>query len=310
MMRSSHVLCPLDLSAHSRRTFDRAASIAALDGGSVTVLYVSPTPSLAAMPYVGPDGLAPFPYPEVDRAKVMADMNAVLGLPRDVGVPVAIEIVEAPSVHREILGQAARLQADIIVMGTHGRSGVERLLLGSVAEKVLRTAPIPVVTVPGAAAPRAGFRRIVCGVDFSEWSGDGLEYAAAFAATSGAALTVVHVVEAPPVAADPMVGVVLEAPDYREALVRGSTRHLREYVAAHVDGSAPVKRLITQGRAAAEILQTASDEDADLIVLGIRGRNAVDRFVFGSTADHVVRQASCAVLTVRGPRPAARKAAS
>jgi nucleotide-binding universal stress UspA family protein len=310
MLRSAHVLCPIDCSEFSRRTFDRAASIAALGTGSVTVLHVVPMPAPSAvMPYLGPEGLAPFPYPEIDREKLTAEVEAALGLPRDVGVPVTIAIVEAPSVYREILAQAARLHAEIIVMGTHGRSGVERLLLGSVAEKVLRTSTIPVLTVPAAATP-APVRRIVCAVDFSENSGHGLEYAAALAEAAGAGLTVVHVVEMPPIATDPIVGVVFEPEDYYERLVREGTRHLHDFVEAHVGEPSLVTQIVGKGRAPAEILRTADQEAADVIVLGIQGRNAVDRFVFGSTADRVVRHASCPVLTVRASRPAVRKAAS
>jgi nucleotide-binding universal stress UspA family protein len=314
MLRPTHILCPIDLSDISRRTFERAVALARPGGGSVTVLYVAPAPGAAAMPYVGPEAVAAFPLPEIDREQLTATMKALLGLPGNLGVPVTLEITEAPSVHREILAQAGRLGADLIVMGTHGRRGVDRLMLGSVAQKVLRTSVVPVLTVPPSAArgasPESVFRRIVCGVDFSGSSANGLEQAAAIAEGTGAELTVVHVVEAPPVVADPMIGVVPEPPDYRDTLVRDATRHLHDFIARHVGHRARVTGLVTKGTAAIEILRTAGDHRADLIVLGTHGRNAVDRLLFGSTADRVVRQAACPVLTVRDARPAVRKAAS
>jgi nucleotide-binding universal stress UspA family protein len=312
MLGSNQILCPIDCSEFSRRTFDRAVAIAKVGGGSVTVLHVAATPSASVMPYVGPEGLAPFPYPEIDRTKLAAKIKALLGLPRDVGVPVAVEIAEAHAVPEEILAQADRVGAALIVMGTHGRSGFERLLLGSVTEKVLRTAAIPVLAVPAtvpALVPSAqsGFRRIVCGVDFSECSVNGLEYAADLAAAAGAALTVVHVVEASPVAVDPMTGVIYEAPAYRESLLRQGAGHLHDFIAGHVGQRAAAAEVVAIGKSWKEILRIAADQRADLIVLGIHGRNVVNRLVFGSTTDRVVRQATCPVLTVP---PSAQSAAA
>ena len=99
---------------------------------------------------------------------------------------------------REILDCAATLPADLIVMGTHGHSGFEHLLLGSVTEKVLRKATCPVLTVP----PRAGdtslpFKHVLCAVDFSASSLKGLDFALSMAEEADAVITIVHVLEWP-----------------------------------------------------------------------------------------------------------------
>src|SRR5439155_13561294 len=97
---------------------------------------------------------------------------------------------------RRILEHAASLPADLIVLGTHGRSGFEHLLLGSVAEKVLRQARCPVLTVPpksGAAPPL--YKRLLCPVDFSEPSIRALRFALSIAQESGPHVTVLHAFE-------------------------------------------------------------------------------------------------------------------
>ena len=116
-------------------------------------------------------------------------------------------VVEAYDVYREILAQADRLQSNLVVMGTHGRSGFERLFLGSTAEKVLRKARCPVMTVPpkapdAMASGLAPFKRIVCGIDFSKSSHVALDYAMSLAQENGAALAVVHVIEIHPMYVD------------------------------------------------------------------------------------------------------------
>ena len=94
------------------------------------------------------------------------------------------------------------MAADLVVMGTHGRSGFERLVLGSVTERVLRKSACPVLTVPkgipDVATPPVLFNRIVCAVDFSDCSMHALNYAMSLAQEADAHLTVVHVIELPP----------------------------------------------------------------------------------------------------------------
>jgi nucleotide-binding universal stress UspA family protein len=200
------------------------------------------------------------------------------------------------------------MPADLIVMGTHGRSGFERLLLGSITEKVLRKAECPVLSVPthvpdAVPAPPALFKSIVCAIDYSDCSMHALEYATSLAHEADAQLTVVHVIELPP-------GVPRDAHE----TVGGGPRSLREYVAlAEEDRRARLSEAISEsmrtyctvgtvlaaGKPYQEILRVSEAQQADLLVIGIHGRGPVDRLLFGSTAQHLVRQASCPVLTLR-----------
>ena len=141
-------------------------------------------------------------------------------------------VAEAYDVYREILTQADRLQSNLVVMGTHGRSGFERLFLGSTAEKVLRKARCPVMTVPPKSADAmasglAPFKRIVCAVDVSRSSQVALDYAMSLAQENEAALAVVHVIETHPMDVDftPPAAIDLHAGSSRRRA--GCTRWFR-----------------------------------------------------------------------------------
>lgn len=173
MIRLVHVLCPVDFSEISQHALDHAAAIARWYEARLTLLYV-----FANLPTMD---LPPLVLEDADRERLMSDLRRMASaVPRD--VPVEFDIQEAPYIHEEILAQVGARHADLLVVGTHGRSGFQRLFLGSVTEKVIRKATCPALVVP----PRAPdvpagspiqFRRILCAVDLSESSLDALAYA-------------------------------------------------------------------------------------------------------------------------------------
>jgi nucleotide-binding universal stress UspA family protein len=196
MVRIDRILCPIDFSEFSRHAFDRALAIAESHRATVTALHVVRI-ALASplLPYVEPATLGPFEMPPAERARIVESLRRFLEVDHGLDAVVAFEAVEAPEVAPEILAQAESRGTDLIVMGTHGRSGFERLMLGSVTEKILRKARSPVLTVPAAApgdsiAARQPFGRILCGLDFSECAMTGLRFAHALAEESGARLGV------------------------------------------------------------------------------------------------------------------------
>ena len=171
MIEIRRILCPIDFSDHSRRALDHAIAIARWYESTVTVLHVfSPAPVAAFGP--GPVVFEPIVLTPADRDQLLADTKAFAETESAPGV--AIEaVVREGNTAGEILEQAIGMTADLLVIGTHGRSGFERLLLGSVAEKVLRKASCPVMTVPKGLpdAVPAGpvlYKRILCPVDFSD----------------------------------------------------------------------------------------------------------------------------------------------
>ena len=319
MVRIEKILCPIDFSDFSRHAFDRALAIARSHRAELTVLHVVPIRlATPVLPYIEPQTLGPFEMSAADRERIVRELQQFLAVDALTGVRLAFETTEAPDVHEEILVHADRLPADLIVMGTHGRSGFERLMLGSVTERVLRKARRPVLTVPAGspdagASGRGAFDRILCAVDFSECSMAALGYAASLAEESQARLAVLHVIELAPPAYDPLVGPPIDLPGYRQACETAGRERLRNVIPMAIRTStsiaAGIEEMVVCGKPHHEILRIAEEWRSDLIVLGVHGRNVVDRLLFGSTVEPVVRRAHCPVLTVRPMAPAARAAA-
>ena len=274
-------------------------------GAAVTVLHV--TPAAAPPPYPPGAPVVLPPLAETDRDGVVAAVRRFADAEVGTQVPIDVELREGP-VAAEILRHSMSAPTDLIVMGTHGRSGFERLFLGSVTEKVLRTATCPVLTVPRGMddvvpVSKALYARILCAVDFSDCSVRALHYAVWLAQQTNARLTVAHVVERP---ADLPAGVhetvaggPRTADDYVAEAVVDRRARLNDLVPENVRASCTVDVVVAVGSAYRELLSLARTDAHDLIVLGIHGRGAIDLLLVGSTAQHVVRQASCPVLTLR-----------
>lgn len=304
MIRIKRILCPIDFSEMSRHAFDRAVGIGRCYGATISILHVLPAPSAVPAILYGPEGPGPFGFQTVDRELARAEIPKFLGL--DVGLAGAVDyyVLEGQSVHKEILVQTERLEADLVVIGTHGRSGFDRLFLGSVAEKILRTSEVPVMVVPPHAhdaAPigREPFQSIVLATDFSVGSEAALRYAASLAQHGDARLTIVHVVEPIPVGHDPLVGGSFDIIGYRAQLERDAMTTLKKVIPDWVRLGCETEEVVLTGKPSRQILSLAEDRRADLIVLGVHGRNALDRLLFGSTAEQLVRRATCPVLAVR-----------
>ena len=302
MIAVRRILCPIDFSEHSRRALDHAVAIARWYGSSITALHViAPPPVPAFGP--GPVMFEPAMMTSVDREQVIATLDQFVRAEAAPGVAIASAVREG-SAATEVLAQAGEMNADLVTIGTHGRSGFERLLLGSVTEKVLQKAPCPVLTVPSehpgtVPASPVVFKRILCPTDFSESATRALDYAVSLAQEADGDLTVLHVLpngyESTDVVADGRM-TLADFMRQREADLR---ERLSEAVPADVAAFCRVHTLMTRGKPWQEILREATERQSELIVMGVQGRAALDLMVFGSTTQHVVRQASCPVLTVR-----------
>jgi nucleotide-binding universal stress UspA family protein len=305
MIEIRRILCPIDFSDYSRRALDHAIAIARWYESTVTVLRVfSPAPVAAFGP--GPVVFEPIVLTPVDRDQLLADTKACAQAESAPGITIEA-VVREGNTAAEILEQAASMKADLLVIGTHGRSGFERLVLGSVAEKVLRKATGPVLTVPKLApdAVPAGpvlYRRILCPVDFSDSSLNALKYAMSMAQEADGQLTVLHVVEHEFENRVDMASVAYDAGttigDFLKKREEALRQRLRETVAGASEFCS-VDSLMTDGKPWREVLRIATERQSDLIVMGVQGRGAADLLFFGSTTQHVVREASCPVLTLR-----------
>jgi nucleotide-binding universal stress UspA family protein len=302
MVSITRILCPIDFSEFSRHALTRALAIAEARRATVVALHVVPLPSPVYPAYVEVMPTTPTMLEPAEREAIAQALDLFVARHNTANVVIETDVVDAPTVHGEILAQADRTHADLIVMGTHGRSGFQRLFLGSVTEKVLRAAKPPVLIVGATAETRAGapasFGRIVCAIDFSPCSLTAFNYALSLAEGTGAQITALNVLEWIPIGSDPLFA-PYDPTGAQDAMTRSAREHLHAVVTERAAKGVEVEELVVAGRPHREILHAAAARDADLIVLGIHGKNAVDRMLFGSTAEPVVRRATCPVLTVR-----------
>jgi nucleotide-binding universal stress UspA family protein len=298
MIKLTRILCPVDFSDFSSHALDHALGIALWYGASVTALYV--LPPVGSLIPSGDPGLYPgFVFTPEDLQQLKTQLETFVA-ERHGGVPTESVVLEG-SVSGLIAQTARELPADLLVMGTHGRSGFDRLVLGSVTEKMLRKAPCPLLTVPrrasGAVARPTLFRRILCGVDFSTASFRALRYAESLAEESDAHLRIIHVLE-PASMFEPVVMGGPGAPALNPNAVAAAREHLRGLISKEARVYSHVTETVTVGKAYREILREATEDRAELIVIGAHGGWAGPG-AFGSTTNHVVRDATCPVLSVR-----------
>ena len=198
-------------------------------------------------------------------------------------------------VSQEVLRMADESGADLIAMGTHGRTGLRRLLAGSVAIAVLRGARCAVLALRSHdhRYEAKEIRVILHPTDFSDGSKAALRVARSLARDLGARLLILHVMPSEIFVSEAVIPV--DPATYRTTL---------EAMRGHLDGpdlKYPVEARLGQGTAADESLRVAQEVECDLIVMGTHGRTGLGRLLMGSVAESVLPRADCPVIVVKGP---------
>ncbi len=279
----STILHPTDCSDSAGRALEVAARFATAHRATLVILHAEVVHGASS----SERGTALDEYVATAR-------RLVRSLAKDpTAAQVAVELVEARTffAHDAIRETAAERHADLIVMGTHGRRGLSRLLLGSNAERVLREASCPVLTVRADAAVPAGdeFRELLVPVDFSDRSRRGLDDALALAAHWRGRVSVLHVMEPLP-------------PWARYELGGDPHERAEERLRAWVGDVPDVRCLVVKGHAAAEIARVADDLKVDLIVMSSRGATVAEWLLVGAVTERVCRMARVPVLAMRQER--------
>ena len=197
-----------------------------------------------------------------------------------------------------ILTYAWDNKADLIVMGTHGRSAASQIFLGNVAEEVVREAPCPVLSVKREDEGKSlgDMGRVLVPVDFSTTSTTAIEKAVEMPIPAAAELHLLHVLEQP-IMVSPDVGALPLVPVEERAEATARLREIARDIQAQNPSLKPEIH-VCEGVPAREILSFAKKQDVNLIVTGTHGRTGLRRLLFGSVAEKVVRQAHCPVFTV------------
>lgn len=293
---SRKILFATDFSDASEVAFRAASAMGARESATVGVCHVL-LPPKAVPAWLQGQVLTD---EEVERRTREALGGRAAAL-KNAGVPGVETFVERGDFYASIVQRAEAFGADLILVGSHGRTGVARLLLGSVAEKVVRHAHCAVLVARE--GPEKG--PVLASSDFSEASQAGLRAAAREAARAGSELVVLHVVDIDLAGAFPYgvdaAGVLEAMKDSKEA------REMHEALAkaaSAATGTLDVKVTLdfAVGDPAAAIVQRAEDLGARLVVLSTHGRTGLSRVLLGSVAEKVVRHAPASVLAVRTPQ--------
>jgi nucleotide-binding universal stress UspA family protein len=294
------ILCPVDFSEASRRALLHALGIARQHDASITAVHVQSAFAIAA---------------EVEAGLYVDALPSAQDALRDfvdrttTGMSARIKLVwRTGDAVRGILEQAERGSSDLIIMGTHGRSGIARVLLGSVTERVLREALRPVLTIPAAATtPASGKEKpigvILCPSDFSRSCRKALKLALSIREQTDARLMLMHVLQWPAFSGGtlplPVVAEInTDADDWRgEALAT-----LEQGLPQDARSGRHHTAMVVPGRPSQTILRIAEEEHAGLIVMGVQSRGTIDRLLFGSTTREVLQAAHCPVLLIRADK--------
>lgn len=273
------LLCPSDFSAQAQRALGVAVELAERQRGELRALYVSPPEGVSGAS--GRERLERF----VEAART-----------REVAVSVALQEGDPAS---RIAAEAAAWAADLVVMGSRGCAG-GRWAVGSVTERMLHSSPCPVLVVARPEIPQLRAfapSHILCPYDFSDSAERALEYAAALARVLGAKLTLLQVLEWFS-GEEPRLEDELTVPELQIDLAEGARSRLEAVVPADLRGPGRSRALVAAGRPHRAVLRVADERGVDLIVLGVHCGRELDRSLFGSTMNHVVREAVCPVLAV------------
>lgn len=277
------ILCPIDFSELSHTAFEFACSLARAYQAHLLIMHVGTEPTVP--PIGGVSILTPEEYEASLRESLKQYQTEAESASSETLVVLGQQAAE------RITSAARDNEADLIVMGTHGRSGISRALLGSVAEKVVRTAPCPVITLKAPMRQRGKlrFRTILHPTDLSEASSSAFQVACNLAKHHRARLIILYV-ESPGSRPD-----TWSRKDEIES-------ELIECLRSHhlLKNGADVAYEVVHGSPGEMILDIADSHQADLIVMGTHGRTGLRRLAMGSVAEAINRKAKCPVLTIGG----------
>ena len=295
------ILFATDFSRWARRAEDYACALACSWKASLTVLSVAEFP-----PGLNPD----YPVNQQYLGDLLKTASSQLidlkGRAERRGIAVTTRVATGiPS--EEVMTAARAEDSDLIVVGTRGKTGLAHILLGSTAERVIRGAPCPVLTVRMEPADNEGenslsrpvtLERILVPVDFSDCSLDALGYAVEVAQQAKASVMLLHVLEPVSYGLDFDLGHIRTREDLRASW----TKRLEELASSHRHSDVAVDVQLRGGFPSDSIIDSAQILPCDLIVMGTHGRRGISHALSGSVAEAVLRKARCPVVAVRSQK--------
>jgi nucleotide-binding universal stress UspA family protein len=289
------ILCPVDFSEFSTRAYRHALSLAEHYRAKLVALHVVELWKYPYADYAATDGGDYGNFRQSIHKGGKEQLQEFVNKHSDGGMKPELAVCEgrAPD---SILSFAKDQKTDLIVMGTHGRRGFDRLMLGSATDRVMREASCPVLAVcqpprDSVAASEKGhyahhLNRILACTDFSENSDRALDYAISATEEYNAELTLMHVVEHVP------------SPTGAEEVIATATVQLDKLIPAERRKPLKIRTVVQMGKPYQRIVEYAQQAQIDLVTMGVRGAGAWDRAIFGSTTYRVIQLGSSPVLAV------------
>jgi nucleotide-binding universal stress UspA family protein len=300
-MMIRNILVPIDFSEMSIEAIKTATRLARRFGASVHLAHVRQF--AYASGFLPAPPMDPFPVMpnEQDAEKNAAKDLHVLA--RDCDVPSATcHAISGGPAFDEICRVAQNIAADLIVMPTHGRTGLKHVFLGSTAERIVQHSPCPVFVVRekkrrSKTGPLHSINTILVPVDFSDCSREGLQYAIGFANEFGTRIILLHATYLGYIYSSEGTA-IYDIPALQKAARKDAQRHMRQLVRSVNFEGVKFETAFTDGSPASDICAFAKDHDVDLIVTSTHGLTGLKHALIGSVAEQVVRRAFCSVLVV------------
>lgn len=286
------ILIATDFSPHAERAMAHGLSLARIFDADVELM----TSFFASALALGPDAFAlPEGYVAQLEAGARKRLDEAAKAPLETGLSVSCTLADdAPA--DAICKRARATAADLVVIGTQGRQGLSRAILGSVAERTIRLAPCSVLTAHAESPEPGPIRRILLATDFSDDAAAALDWAESLASRTGATLTLLHSV-APPFGIGEEETYVDDTAT-REHLAK--TQERLEELACAIDCETQVR--VGRRHPDTDVLEEAENGAADVIVVGTRGRRGLPHVLFGSKAERIVRRSQIPVVSVKTSR--------
>jgi nucleotide-binding universal stress UspA family protein len=294
-LKVRNIIVPVDFSKMSVEAIQTAKHLARRFGASIHLAHVRQ--SNYAADFVAPTFVT---YEQVGEQTALKELKEVAS---ECGVSSSTcNVLSGAPPYDEICRLAKTIPADLVVMPTHGRTGLKHVFLGSTAERIVQHSSCPVLVTRGKAGKsrngsQARMKTILVPVDFSSCSREGLRYAIAFANEFGAKIILLHAT---------YLGYIYSAegtnlydiPGLQKAARKIAERKMRDLVRSLDFGAVKFEMAFTDGSPVIDICAFAKDHDVDLIITSTHGFTGFAHVLIGSIAEQVVRHAPCSVLVV------------
>ncbi len=292
MLDINHVLFPTDFSEGAEPAFPRAMHFAKWHDATLHILNVQESAQ--------PDDLETtrsFPIP---LSTMQGWLDRAAGPDEEASSPKEVDIeqtqIDSDAPPEAIADYVDEKDIDLVVMGTHGRRGLDRVRFGSVTEEVVRTAAAPVLTVRADSdlAALGAVRRVLVPIDFSDASEVALRHAKEIALTYGAEIDLLHVVDEPvyPSAYGDTV-------DFPGQVVAEEAEDELANLARDIIGVEHAMAKVVVGHPVEHILKYVEENEVDLLVMATHGRTGLNRLMLGSVSEKVLRQSPIPVFLVK-----------